>query len=102
MKDGLSFSDRTPLVTGAASGIGAACAAWLAERGATGLVLVDRDEQRLAALDLPCTVVAFVGDVADPALWERIEAEAGPLDHAVINAGVAAGAPVVDTSFDEW
>ena len=102
MKDGLNFSDRTALVTGAASGIGAACAAWLAEHGAARLVLVDRDEQRLAALDLPCPVAAFVGDVADPALWERIEAEAGPLDHAVLNAGIAAGAPLADTPFEQW
>jgi NAD(P)-dependent dehydrogenase (short-subunit alcohol dehydrogenase family) len=102
MKDGLGFSDRTALVTGAASGIGAACASWLAERGAARLVLVDRDEQGLAALDLPCTVAAFVGDVADPALWKRIEAEAGPLDHAVLNAGIAAGAPLADTAFEEW
>ncbi len=96
------FTGRAALVTGAASGIGAACAEWLAEHGAERLVVVDRDEAGLARLKLSCHVVRFVGDVADPALWERIEAEAGPIDHAILNAGVAAGAPVVDTSFDEW
>lgn len=97
-----SFVGRTALVTGAASGIGAACATWLAQQGVARLVVVDRDEAGLARLDLSSDIVRFVGDVADPALWERIEAEAGPLDHAVLNAGIAAGAPVVDTSFDEW
>src|SRR5678816_222177 len=94
MSEELSFDGRSALVTGAASGIGAACAAWL--------VLVDRDEAGLARLALPCELVRFVGDVADPALWERIEAEAGPLDHAVLNAGIAAGAPLADLAFDEW
>lgn len=98
----LSFAGRSALVTGAASGIGAACAAWLAQRDAARLVLVDRDEAGLARLELPCEVTRFVGDVADPALWERIEANAGPIDHAVLNAGIAAGAPIADTRFDEW
>ena len=98
----LDFSGRAALVTGAASGIGLACAAWLAERGAARLVLVDRDEAGLARLDLPCETHAFTGDVADPALWQRVEAEAGPLDHAVLNAGIAAGAPLADLPFEEW
>lgn len=102
MGEGLSFAGRTALVTGAASGIGAACAGWLAAHGTARLVLVDRDEAGLARLELSCEVVDFTGDVADPALWERIEAEAGPLDHAVLNAGIAAGAPIVGTGFDEW
>ena len=96
------FSNKTALITGAASGIGAACAAWLADHGAARLVLVDLDETGLAALELPCPVSDYTGDVADPALWERIEAEAGPLDHAVLNAGIGAGGAIADTDFDEW
>ena len=34
MTSDLDFSGKSVLVTGAASGIGAACVAWLAERGA--------------------------------------------------------------------
>ena len=102
MRDDLDFTDKTVLITGAASGIGAACAAWLADRGAGRIVLVDRDEGGLLALPIACDRIEFAGDVAEPALWERIEAEAGAIDHAVINAGIGAGAPLAQTSFDEW
>lgn len=98
----LDFSDRTALITGAASGIGAATARWLAEHGIGELVLVDRDEAGLAALMLDCPTRPFNGDVADEALWDRIEREVPRLDHALLNAGVANGSPVVDQTFAEW
>jgi len=98
----LDFDDRTALITGAASGIGAACASWLANHGIKRLVLVDQDAEGLDRLGLACETLHFVGDVSDPDLWARIEAEAGPLDHAVLNAGIGAGGPVVESSFEEW
>ncbi len=100
MANDLDFSGKSVLVTGAASGIGAACAAWLADHGASRLILVDRDADGLHRLGREGA--KFIGDVADPALWERVEAEAGRTDHAVLNAGIAAGAPLTETSFEEW
>lgn len=50
----LDFTGRTALITGTASGIGAACARFLAERGAAALVLTDIDEAALEALELAC------------------------------------------------
>jgi NAD(P)-dependent dehydrogenase (short-subunit alcohol dehydrogenase family) len=94
------FSGKTTLVTGAASGIGAACARWLALQGVARLVLVDRDGDGLERLDLRCERIA--GDVADEALWERVESEIASLDYAVLNAGIAAGGTIADTSFAEW
>jgi len=102
MAHDLDFSGKSVLVTGAASGIGAACAAWLCRHGAARLVLADRDAAGLERLDLACTRADFAGDVSDPALWERIEAEAGPIDHAVINAGIGGGGAIAESSFDEW
>ena len=96
------FSGRTALITGAASGIGAECARWLAQHGIARLVLVDLAEDALDCLSLPCETSLFVGDVADEALWRRVESEAGPLDHAVLNAGIGAGAPLAEMSFEDW
>lgn len=96
------FSGRTALVTGAASGIGAACARALAARGASKLILVDVDGEGLAALNLPCEVQSVVGSVADPQLWADLESGLGPIDHAVVNAGIGAGGQIAELDFSEW
>lgn len=96
------FSNRSALITGAASGIGAATAYWLAERGIAELVLVDRNAEGLAALALSCPVRAYTGDVADEALWDEIEDEVPRIDHALLNAGIADGCPISELSFGEW
>ena len=93
---------KRALVTGAASGIGAACIQRLIRAGADRFVLVDREPLESAALALASDCTTFRGDVADPALWDEVEASAGPLDWAVLNAGVAAGGPITETGFDEW
>jgi 2-keto-3-deoxy-L-fuconate dehydrogenase len=66
------------------------------------LVLVDRDEAGLAALDLTCEVERAAGDVSDEAFWLDLEAHTDRLDHAVVNAGIAGGGPLVDESFEQW
>ena len=66
------------------------------------LVLVDRDEAGLAGLHLRCASERHLGDVSDPAFWEMLEGSLGRLDHAVVNAGIAAGKPITEESFDEW
>lgn len=98
----IDFAGRSALITGAASGIGAACAHWLDEHGVARLILVDRDELRLNALETRCEAVRVVGDVADLALWEQIEPDLADLDHALINAGITSSGPLVDCMFEEW
>ncbi len=96
------FAGRSALVTGAASGIGAACAKALAARGATTLFLVDVDGAGLDALDLPGDVHRIVGSVADEALWQAIEPRLTGLDHAIVNAGIGSGGAIASVSLAEW
>lgn len=97
------FSGRTALVTGAASGIGAACARALAARGAARLILVDVDEAGMAALDLPsCDVVRITGSVANESLWQVVEPQLAGLDHVIVNAGIGAGGPIASISLADW
>ena len=96
------FDNAIVLITGAASGIGAATATLLAGQGAKKLILADLDEARMAdfAFSLPCERQLIVGDVADEQLWTR--ADLTGLTHAVVNAGIGAGSTIEDSTFADW
>lgn len=96
------FAGRSALVTGAASGIGAACARSLSARGAAKLFLVDVDGAGLDALDLQGEVHRIVGSVADEALWQDLEPRMSGLDHSVVNAGIGAGGPIASLTLADW
>jgi NAD(P)-dependent dehydrogenase (short-subunit alcohol dehydrogenase family) len=78
------------VVTGGASGIGAACCRELAARGAT-IVALDRDE-RAHAVAREVGGRGWIADVADETAMQRcaesIEAEMGPVGMLVNSAGV--------------
>jgi NAD(P)-dependent dehydrogenase (short-subunit alcohol dehydrogenase family) len=98
---------RTCLVTGASRGIGAAVAAALSADGHR-VALVARDSAALEEVrrSLPSPALAVCADVTDPSHLEaavaRTEAEWGPIEVLVSNAGAGFAAPLVDTSDDDW
>lgn len=102
------FAGKSVLVTGAGSGIGQACAAMLAERGAKVLV-VDVSEEAAAqsAKEIGDAAEAHVTDVSDPSACAAMVRHAvesfGGLDVAVNNAGVAGEQLATgDVSVDGW
>ena len=101
---GLSFRDRTVLVTGASSGIGRATALAFADAG-SNLVLVARRAQVLAkvaaeARKLGAQTLVAATDVTDPAAvaacFRKAVRRFGTVDIVVNNAGVLIPARVVD------
>lgn len=89
---GTDLKGRTALVTGAASGIGAACAATLAEAGAHVLV-ADRDADGAARVAASIGGEALVVDLGD---LDALAARTFDADILVNNAGIQTVAPIVD------
>jgi len=98
---------KVAAVTGAASGIGLACARAMLAEGAS-VVLVDRAEDRLATFcaELGPRAHPLVVDLMDgPAvsgMLPRILELAGGLDILHANAGAYVGGPVADGDPDVW
>jgi 2-keto-3-deoxy-L-fuconate dehydrogenase len=92
------FAGLTAVVTGAASGIGAATVALLRSRGAqvAGLDLVDHDGSDLS-------VICDVGDTESvDAAIATVAERFGRIDILVNNAGIGATGDVTANSDDEW
>ena len=99
------LTGRTVLITGAARGIGAACARRLAADGAK-LVLADLDGAGAEKLAAELGQVAVRADVTRPEDIERIVDEPyrrwGRLDVLLNNAGVIRVQPMLEVTGEEW
>jgi 3-oxoacyl-[acyl-carrier protein] reductase len=94
---------RTAVVTGAARSIGEAIARRLHADG-DRVVLADIDVERAArvAAELGEHAVAVDHDVRELASWERLLAEAGPVDVLVNNAARTESRSFWEIDVDEW
>jgi NAD(P)-dependent dehydrogenase (short-subunit alcohol dehydrogenase family) len=104
------LDSKVAFITGAASGIGAACARVLTQQGAT-VVATDIDAVRGKALEAEITAAGgrcqfMVQDVTDEDGWKHCVDETmrhyGRLDIAVANAGIAVFGPVLDMTLADW
>lgn len=101
-----SWTQRTALVTGAASGIGKAITDRLVRNGAR-VIAGDIDDVGLTALreqhgDRVVTQFCDVTDEASVAALADLAAPFGGLDMAVANAGRGAYSPVVEHPLETW
>jgi len=100
-----TFADKTIVITGAATGIGAACARQLAERGAR-LALVGRSRARLEAVAADTGALVLAGDAADPAVWAQFTAtiakQYGTIDALIASAGGHGLGSVTDIAQADW
>ncbi|UGA37115.1 SDR family oxidoreductase [Chromobacterium haemolyticum] len=101
----MSLRDKTVVITGAGSGIGAACARRFAAEGAR-VALVGRRAGPLLALAEETGGLALAGDAADSALWEdflaRIHARWGRVDGLAACAGGLGMGAALETDDEAW
>lgn len=96
----MEFDGIRVIVTGGASGIGAATTSHLARRGARVAVLdLNPDSVGESALSIKCDVA---DDASVRAAVERVAREFGGIDVVVNNAGIGAQGTVADNDDAEW
>ena len=101
----MDFINKIAIVTGGASGMGAATARELAAAGAQ-VVIVDRNGALAAEVAQEIGAETAVGDISDPDFCQRVVDEVvgrnGRLDILVNAAGIIVRADALGTSNEQW
>lgn len=94
----MQIKDKVVLITGAASGMGAECARYFAEKGAK-IIVVDIHQEQAEAVAKEINGIAFSCNVSDPVAVKSVVEKAAQHFkniHVLINcAGIATGARIV-------
>lgn len=104
------FENQVVMITGAANGIGQACAYRFAEEGANiaCLDIADDANQATAAKcrEFGVEALAFLCDVTDPQntkdIVQSVMNEWGRIDVLVASAGIYTGTPLADVPLPQW
>jgi NAD(P)-dependent dehydrogenase (short-subunit alcohol dehydrogenase family) len=101
----MDLAGKNCIITGAASGIGAACARRFAQDGAK-VAVVDVNAEGAAAVAEDIGGIAVTCDLADPeaitSMVRAVEVGLGQVDVLFNNAGIGSGKGPIDSPLDEW
>lgn len=97
--------NKVTVITGGGTGVGAALAHLLTERG-HNVVIAGRREAPLAAVASETNALVVVGDIATEEgarnLIDVTVAKFGKIDNLVLNAGIVTNGKVADLSIEDW
>ena len=100
------IAGRHALVTGGGSGVGRAIALALSGAGVAVTICGRREEALVEVAGESDRIAGIAADVTDEAamaaLYQKAEAERGPIDIVVANAGMAGSAPAAKTTLADW
>jgi len=101
----MKFKDKVAVITGAASGMGAATARGFAEQGGK-VIIVDRNETLAQEVANEIDAIAMIGDISDStfcnsAIRKAVD-EFGKLDVLVNAAGIIVRKDTLDTDDETW
>lgn len=101
----MDLQNKVTIITGAGSGIGAACAKAFATKGArVAVVDINQDNANQVAADIGSK--AYACDVGNEdavnAMVSAVESDFGDVDILFNNAGIATGRGIMNTDIDVW